>query len=92
MTTPKTTMKTTTTAIQTETGDPLVLEHREWLSVWSELTAISSGGFDRTGKQLPMTAEQRDAARALPGVLDKLEELWAPMDESIRPRHYLLSV
>ena len=72
--------------------DQAVQEHREWLSIWCELTAISSSGFTREGRQLPLTDEQRDAYRAIPDVLDRLEALWACMDEGTRPAHYLTSV
>jgi hypothetical protein len=73
-------------------ADPVIAEHRMWLSVWCDLTRIASGGFTPQGRQLPMTEEQRDAARAIPDVLDRLEEAWALMDESARPLHYLMSV
>ena len=82
----------TTTTIDQHVHDQAVLEHREWLSTWRELTAISSSGFTREGKQLPLTDEQRDAYRAIPDVLDRLEALWACMDEGVRPAHYLTSV
>ena len=72
--------------------DQAVLEHREWLSIWCELTAISSGGFTREGRQLPLTDEQRDAYRAIPDVLDRLKDLWERMDEGRRPLHYLMAV
>lgn len=80
------------TATDPNVHDQLVAEHREWLSVWADLTRIASGGFTRAGQQLPMTEEQRDAARAIPDVLDRLEEAWARMDETARPLHYLMSV
>lgn len=81
-----------TTAIDLDIHDQAVQEHREWLSTWCELTAISSGGFTREGKQLPLTDEQRDAYRAIPDVLDRLKDLWERMDESVRPLHYLMAV
>lgn len=74
------------------TEDPNLLEHRQWMSVWCELTYISSGGFTPHGKQLPLTQEQRDAYRAIPDVLDRLEEAWALLPEDVRPLHYLQSV
>jgi hypothetical protein len=81
-----------TTAIDLDIHDQAVQEHREWLSTWSELTAISSGGFTREGRQLPLTDEQRDAYRAIPDVLDRLKDLWERMDEGRRPLHYLMAV
>jgi hypothetical protein len=72
--------------------DQAVQEHREWLSVWRELTAISSGGFTSQGRQLPLTDAQRDAYRAIPDVLDRLRDLWTLMDEGARPLHYLMAV
>ena len=80
------------TVIDPDVYDQAVLEHREWLSTWCELTAISSSGFTREGRQLPLTDEQRDAYRAIPDVLDRLEALWESMDEVRRPLHYLMAV
>lgn len=83
------------TRTMTETDavvDPVVAEHREWLSVWCELTAAASGGFTPQGEQLPLTDSQRDAYRAIPDVLDQLETLWALMDEAARPLHFLMAV
>lgn len=86
------TTRTVLTVIDTHAYDTMVAEHREWLSVWSELTAIASGGFTREGKQLPLTDVQRDAYRAIPDVLDRLRDLWERMDEAARPLHYLMAV
>ena len=72
--------------------DPVVAEHRLWLQTYDELTLISGSGFTREGKQLPLTEDQEVAYRAIPDVLDKLEETWAMMDASVRPAHYLTSV
>ena len=80
------------TAIDLSVHDQAVREHREWLSVWSELTAISSGGFTPQGQQLPLTQAQRDAYRAIPDVLDRLQSLWELMDPDARPLHYLTAV
>ena len=82
----------TASAVDPHVHDQAVLEHREWLSTWCELTAISSSGFTREGKQLPLTDEQRDAYRAIPDVLDRLKDLWERMDEGRRPLHYLMAV
>jgi hypothetical protein len=80
------------TATDLSVHDQTVAEHREWLSVWCELTVIASGGFTAQGQQLPLTDAQRDAYRAIPDVLDRLRDLWALMDEGARPLHYLMAV
>lgn len=83
------TIATKTTSDDT---DLALAEHRLWLSTYYELVAVSSGGFTVQGDQLPLTDDQRAAYRAIPSVLDSIEEAWALMDDAVRPAHYLTSV
>lgn len=71
---------------------PEVEEYNFWLSMWAELTMISASGFTREGKQQPMTDEQKDAARTIPDVLDRLEEAWKALPDLVRPSHYTYPV
>lgn len=87
-----TVMRTTTDQRTTTDSDLLVEEYEQWLVMWTELTLISSGGFSPRGIQQPMTDEQKDAARTIPDVLDRLQESWAMLPESVRPSHFTFPV
>lgn len=76
----------------TTKSDQSVEEFELWLAAWTELTITASGVFTREGKMLPMTDEQRNAARTLPDVLDRLEESWAALPEDVRPSHFTYPV
>lgn len=67
-------------------------EYHSWLTMWTELTFISSGGFTRQGVQQLMTDEQKDAARTIPDVLDRLQEAWLELPDTLRPSHYTYPV
>jgi hypothetical protein len=78
-------MMTTKTMNEAIAGQ--VSEYNDCVYDWLALTFIAYCSYRPSGDPSPLTDEQRAAYRALPGILDRLDELWAALPRSIRPPH-----
>jgi hypothetical protein len=87
MTTKKMTTVMTTTKTMNEAITAQVSQYNDCVEDWLALTFIAYCGYSPSGDLSPLTDEQRAAYRALPGILDRLDELWTALPLSIRPPH-----